>query len=63
MITTCTINTCRLVEPVYYGHLGTTHTCLDDPGALIFQVGLYDKAPLVTNCVDYASVPIFKCPD
>ena len=36
-----------------------THKCPD------FQVSLYDKAPFgtITKCVDYAGVPIFKCPD
>ena len=34
-------------------------------GVLIFQVSLPDKAPFrtITKCVDYAGVPIFKCPD
>ena len=36
------------VESVYYGHLGTTHTCPDYQGVLIFQVSLYDKAPFGT---------------
>ena len=58
---------CSTVEPVYYGHLGTNKKCLDYQGVLIFQVSLYDKAPIgtITNCVDYAGVLIFmiKCPD
>ena len=53
------------VEPVYYGHIGTTYKCPDYQGVLIFQVSLYDKAPFgtITRCVDYAGDPIFKCPD
>ena len=31
------------VEPVYYGHLGTTKKCPDYQGVLIFQVSLYEK--------------------
>ena len=50
------------VEPVYYGHLGTTHQC---PVYQIFHVSSYDKATFgtVTKRVDYEGVPIFKCPD
>ena len=53
------------VEPVYYGHVGTNKRCPDYQGVLIFQVSLYDKAPFgaITQCVDYAGVHIFKCPD
>ena len=53
------------VEPVYYGHLGTNQRCPDYQGVLIFQVGLYDKAPFgtIARCPDYAGVHIFKCPD
>ena len=50
------------VEPMYYGHLGTNKKCHDYRGVLIFQVGLYDKAPFgtITKCVDYAGVLIFS---
>ena len=53
------------VEPVYYGHLETTHKCTDYQVVLIFQVSLYDKAPFgtITKCVDYVGVLIIKCPD
>ena len=53
------------VEPVYYGHLRSTHKYPDYQGVLIFQVSSYDKASFgtITKCVDYAGVPIFKCPD
>ena len=56
---------CRIVEPVYYGHLGTKQRCPDYQGVLIFQVSLYDKAPFgtIARCPDYAGVHIFKCPD
>ena len=55
-------NDLSTVEPVYYGHLGTNKKCPDYQGVLIFQVNLYDKAPLgtVTRYVDYAGVLIFK---
>ena len=51
-----------LMEPIYYGHLGTSYKCPDYQGV---QVSLYDKAPCgtITKCVDYAGVLIFKCPD
>ena len=51
------------VEPVYYGHLGTSQKYPDYQGVLIFHVSLYDKAPFgnITKCMDYAGVPIFKC--
>ena len=54
-----------IVEPVYYGHLGTNQRCPDYQGVLIFQVSLYDKAPFrtIARCPDYAGVHIFKCPD
>ena len=55
-----------IVEPVYYGHLGTVHKCPDYQGVLIFQVSLYDKAApfgTITKYVDYAGVFIFKCLD
>ena len=51
------------VEPVYYGHLGTTHKCPDYQGVLIVQVSLYDKAaPFgnITKCVDYVGVLIVR---
>ena len=53
------------VEPLYYGHLGTTKKCPDYQGVLFFQVSLYEKALFgtTTKCVDYAGVLIFKCPD
>ena len=53
------------VEPVYCGHLGTNKKCPDYQGVLIFQVSLYDKASFgtITERVDYAGAPIFKCPD
>ena len=53
------------VEPVYCGHLGSNKKYPDYQGVLIFQVTLYDKAPFrtITQCVDYAGVLIFKCPD
>ena len=37
----------------------------DYQGVPILQVSLYDKAPFgtITKGVDYAGVPIFKCPD
>ena len=31
------------VEPVYYGHLGTTQKCPDYQGVLIFQVSLLNN--------------------
>ena len=53
------------VEPVYYGHLGTSQKCPDYQGVLIFQVSLHDNVSFwtTTRCVDYAGVHIFKCPD
>ena len=53
------------VEPVYYGHIGTSQKCLDYQGVLIFQVNLHDNVSFGTTarCVDYAGVHIFKCPD
>ena len=53
------------VEPVYSGHLGTKQKRPDYIGVLIFQVSLYNKESFgtITKCVDYAGVPIFKCPD
>ena len=53
------------VEPVYYGHIGTSQRCPDYQGVLIFQVSLYDKAPFgtIARCPDYAGVHIFKCPE
>ena len=53
------------VEPVYYGHLGTSQKCPDYQGVLIFQVSLHDNVSLgnTARCVDYADVHIFKCPD
>ena len=54
-----------IVEPVYYGHLGTSQKCPDYQGVLIFQVSLHDNVSFGTTarCVDYAGVHIFKCPD
>ena len=45
------------VQPVYYGHLGTTHWCSDYQDVLIFQISLCDKAPfeIITKCVDYCT--------
>ena len=53
------------VEPVYYGHLGTSQKCPDYQGALIFQVSLHDNVSFGTTarCLDYAGVHIFKGPD
>ena len=53
------------VEPVCYGHLGTSQKCPDYQGVLIFQVSLHDNVSFGTTarCVDYAGVHIFKCPD
>ena len=53
------------VEPVYYGHLGTSQKCPDYQGVLIFQVSLHDNVSFGTTarCVDYAGIHIFKCPD
>ena len=53
------------MEPVYYGHLGTSLKCPDYQGVLIFQVSLHDNVSFGTTarCVDYAGVHIFKCPD
>ena len=53
------------MKPVYCGHPGTNKKCPDYKGVLIFQVGLYDKAPFgtITECVDYAGVLNFECPD
>ena len=53
------------VEPVYYGHLGTSQKCPDYQGVLIFQVSLHNNVSFGTTarCVDYAGVHIFKCPD
>ena len=52
------------VEPVYYGHLGTSKKCPDYQGLLIFQVILYEKVSFGTStkCLDYAGVHIFKGP-
>ena len=52
------------VEPVHYGHLGTSQKCPDYQGVLIFQVSSYDKAPFgtITKSVDYACV-LISCPD
>ena len=49
------------VEPVNYGHLGTSKKCPDYQGV---QVILYEKVPFgsSTKCLDYAGVHIFKCP-
>ena len=53
------------VEPVYYGHLGTSQKCPDYQVVLIFQVSLHDNVSFGTTarCVDYAGVHIFKGPD
>ena len=53
------------VEPVYYGHLGTSQTYPDYQGVLIFQVSLHNNVLFgtTTRCVDYADVHIFKYPD
>ena len=52
------------VEPVYYGHLGTSKKCPDNGGVFIFQVILHIQVSFVTSskCLDYAGVLIFKCP-
>ena len=52
------------MEPVYYGHLGTTKTCPDYQDVLISQVILYVKVQFETSAkfLDYAGVFIFKCP-
>ena len=49
------------VEPVYYGHLGTSKK---GPGVLILLVILYEKVTFgaSTKCLDFAGVHIFKCP-
>ena len=49
------------MEPVYYGHVGTSQKCPDYQGVLIF----HDNVSFGTTarCVDYAGVHIFKCPD
>ena len=63
---TNTVYSCRFtVEPVYYGHLGTSQKCPDYQGVLIFQVSLHDNVSFGTTarCVDYAGVHIFNCPD
>ena len=59
------LNWANTVEPVYYGHLGTSQKCPDYQGVLIFQVSLHDNVSFGTTarCVDYAGVHIFKCPD
>ena len=51
------------VEPVYYGHLGTSKKCPDYQGVLIFQVILCDEVHYGTSatCVDYPGVLNFKC--
>ena len=53
------------VEPVYYGHLGTSQKCPDYQGVLIFQVSLHDNVSFGTTAryLDYAGVHIFKGPD
>ena len=53
------------VEPVYYGHIGTSQKCPDYQGVLIFQVSLHDNVSFGTTarCLDYAGVHIFKGPD
>ena len=50
------------VEPVYYGHLGTSKKCPDYQDVPIFQVILKEKGPFGTSnkCVDDAGVIIFK---
>ena len=55
---------CELVEPMYYGRIGTIHKCPDYQGVLIIQFSLHAKAPFLTmtKCVDYAGILIIKCP-
>ena len=62
---TLTIQQTYTVEPVYYGHLGTSQKCPDYQGVLIFQVSLHDNVSFGTTarCLDYAGVHIFKGPD
>ena len=43
------------VEPVYYGHLGTSQKCPDYQGVLIFQVSLHDNV-LVLGDSDIFSI-------
>ena len=50
------------VEPVYYGHLGTSQKCPDYQGVLISQVNNVSFGT-TARCVDYPGVHIFKCPD
>ena len=47
------------VEPVYYGHHGTSQKC---PDYQIFQVSLHANVSFGTTamCVDYAGVHIFN---
>ena len=53
-----------VVEPMYYGHIGTTHKCPHYQVLLIIQFNLHAKAPFVTitKCisVDYAGVLILR---
>ena len=50
------------VEPVYYGHLGTSQKCPDYQGVLIFQVSLHDKVSfgITARCEDYTGVRIMQ---
>ena len=62
---TCTRFNMYTVEPVYYGHLGTSQNCPDYQDDLIFQVSLHDNVSFGTTarCVNYAGVHLFKYPD
>ena len=42
---------CSTVEPVYYGHLGTSQKCPDYQGVLIFQVSLHDNVSFGTTAI------------
>ena len=54
------------VEPVYYGHLGTSKKCPDYQDVLICQVILNEKAiwdlTQLSVWINYTGVLIFKCP-
>jgi len=43
-----------IVEPAYYGHLGTSKKCPDYQGVRIFQIILYEEVPFgtLTKCLD-----------
>ena len=63
----CIVGLTGTVEPVYYGHLETSHKwprCPDYLGVLISRsFNMIKTFGIVTKCVDYAGILMFKCPD